>query len=552
MLEILGENAFRIRAYRRAADVLKGYALDLAELVKENPDELDKIPGIGKGLQFNIEEFVKTGNMEIHKDLLGKLRPGILDVLKVRGVGPKKAKLFWEQLDIDTVEKLRAAAESGALATLAGMGEKSEQAILESLSQQTFLQKRIPLYIALPEAEAYVAYMKKLKEVKMVTYGGSTRRRLETIGDLDIVACGKDSQKMSEHFLKYPKIKQVLSNGETKSSVVIEGNLQVDFRVVDEKSWGSALYYFTGSKQHHIQTRTIALRKNLKINEYGVFKGEKNIASKSEEDIFKAIGLKYIPPEIREDNGEIEAAMNDKLPKLIEESDLRGDLHTHTKFSDGANSVYDMAVKAEELGMEYIGICDHGRDPVKISDETKEISSVRKKLEKEGRKIKIIHGAEIDILKNGVLNLPEEVIAKLDLILISVHTAFNLPRAEQTERILSAMRNPKVNILCHPTARLIGERDAIEVDMEEIIKEAKRLKIAMEINSQPRRMDMNGGFARLCKNAGVKVSINSDAHDLSQLETHKFGLFMARRGWIEKSDVINALPYEKLIKFLKK
>lgn len=552
MLEILNENKFRIRAYRRAADVLKGYALDLKELVSENPAELDNIPGIGKGLQFNIEEFVKTGNMEIHKDLLSKLAPGILDVLKVRGVGPKKAKLFYEQLDIDSVDKLKSAAESGALATLPGMGEKSEQAILESLGQQTFLQKRIPLYIALPEAESYVAYMKECECVHKAQYGGSTRRRLETIGDIDILAVGTNSEEMSEHFLKYPKIKQILARGETRSSVVIEGNLQVDFRVVPEKSWGSALYYFTGSKQHHIQTRTIALRKNLKINEYGVFKGEKNIASESEEEVFKAIGLKYIPPEIREDNGEIEAAMTNKLPVLIEENDLLGDLHTHTTWSDGVDSIYDMAIKADQLGMEYIGISDHGREPAKVLEEAEEIADVRKKLKKEGRKIKIIHGAEIDILKNGVLNLPDDIIDKLDLVLISVHSAFNLPRQEQTERILRGMQNPKVNILCHPTSRLIGERDAIDVDMEEIIKEAKRLNIAMEINAQPRRMDMNGGFARLCKNSGVKVCINSDAHSTMQLETRKFGLYMARRGWIEKENVMNSLPYEKLIKVLKK
>ena len=552
MLEILNENKFRIRAYRRAADVLKGYALDLRELVNENPAELDNIPGIGKGLQFNIEEFVKTGDMEIHKELLSKLAPGILDVLKVRGVGPKKAKMFYEQLDIDSVDKLKSAAQSGALATLPGMGEKSEQAILESLGQQTFLQKRIPLYIALPEAESYVKYMKECECVKKASYAGSTRRRLETIGDIDVLAVGTNPEEMSEHFLKYPKIKQILARGETRSSVVIEGNLQVDFRVVPEKSWGSALYYFTGSKQHHIQTRTIALRKNLKINEYGVFSGEKNTASKTEEEVFAAIGLPFIPPEIREDNGEIEAGMTGNLPTLIEEDDLRGDLHTHTTWSDGVDSIYDMAVKADQLGLEYICISDHARDPAKVLEEAEEIERVRKKIKQEHRKIKIIHGAEIDILKNGVLNLPEDIISKLDLVLISVHSAFNLPRQEQTERILRGMQNPRVNVLCHPTARLIGERDAIEVDMEEIINEAKRLGIAMEINAQPRRMDMNGGFARLCKKAGVKVCVNSDAHSMAQLETRKYGLFMARRGWIEKEDAINTLPYAKLIKFLKK
>lgn len=552
MLDITGESVFRIRAYRRAAEVVRAYAQDLAEMHEKNDAEIDKIPGIGKELHAKIIEFITSGKIQMHEDLLKKLAPGILKILKVRGVGPRKAKMFFEQLDIDSVEKLKSAAESGTLAGLPGMGEKSEKAILASLAQSTFLQTRIPLYIAVPQAEAYVEYMKKCSDVKKVAYAGSTRRRVDTVGDLDILAVGKNAEKMSEHFTKFPGVKQVLAKGETGSRVIVEGNLQVDFRVVKEESFGSALYYFTGSKLHNIKTRTIALKKNLKINEYGIFKGEKNIASKTEEDIFKAIGLPYIPPEIREDQGEIEAGLKNELPVLIEEQDLKGDLHLHTTWSDGGNSIYEMAIQAEEMGLEYIAITDHSRDLKMVLDEAKEIEDVRQKLHADGKKLKILHGAEIDILKNGVLNLPEEAINKLDIVLASVHSAFSLSKEEQTERIISALRQPKVNIFCHPSTRLINEREPIDVDFEKIIKVAKGNKVVLEIDGQSRRMDMNGALARLCKNNGLKVSIDSDSHSAEQMKNRKFGIFMAKRGWIEKDDVINTLSYNELLKVLNK
>lgn len=549
MLEVLGDgNVFRLRAYRRGAEAIRGYSSDVGTLLDE---EIEKIPGIGKDLHSKILEYKSNGEIQMHKELLAKLSPGVLQILKIRGVGPKKARLFLEQLGIDSVEKLKGAAESGAIATLPKMGEKSAKLILEAISQSSHLSKRIPIYLALPEAEAYVKYMKEMPEVKKAEYAGSLRRRRETIGDIDILTVGTDPKRMSERFLKYPKVKQVLAAGETRSSVIIEGDIQVDFRVLDENSFGAALYYFTGSKQHNIATRTIAIKRNLKINEYGVFKGEENIASNSEVDVFKAIGLPYIPPEIREDQGEIEAALAGKLPELIEEADLRGDLHIHTKNSDGSNSIYEMAIRANELGREYIAISDHMTELAEVKNQAREIAEVRKKLIQEGLKIKILHSAELNILKNGLINLPVEAMKMLDLVLISVHSAFNLSRNEQTERIISALKNPYAKILCHPTTRLISRREEIDVDMEKIVRAAKEFGKILEINAQPDRMDMNGAYARLCKNEGVKVAINTDSHNLDQLTNLKYGIFMARRGWIEKKDVLNCLTYKELINFLK-
>lgn len=549
MLEVLGDaNVFRVRAYRRGAEAVRGFAKDIAAMSDE---EIESIPGIGKDLHAKILEIKKTGACKMHADLLRKLSPGILQILKIRGVGPKKTRMFLEKLAIDSVEKLKGAAESGAIATLPKMGAKSEKAILEAIEQSTHTQSRIPLYTALPEAEEYVAYMKMMPEVKKAEYAGSLRRRLETVGDIDILAVGTSPKKMSEHFLKYPKVKKILAAGDTKSSVLIEGNIQVDFRVVKQSSFGAALYYFTGSKQHHIQTRTIALKKNLKINEYGVFKGQKNIASKSEEDVFKAIGLPYIPPEIREDRGEIKAALNGKLPVLVEEDDLRGDLHCHSKWSDGANSILEMAVRAAEIGREYIAITDHMTDFAIIKKQALEIEAVRKKLREEKIDIKILQGAEVNILKNGVLNLHEDALKMLDIVLLSVHSAFNLNRADQTERIIRALKNKYGNILSHPSARLLNRREAIDADIEKIVRAAKEYGKFFEIDAQPQRMDMNGAYARLCKNEGVKVSIDTDAHGLDQLENIKYGIFMAKRGWLEKKDVINSLPHSGLIKLLR-
>ncbi|MEK7146536.1 MAG: PHP domain-containing protein, partial [Patescibacteria group bacterium] len=460
------------------------------------------------------------------------------------------AKMFYEQLGVDSIEKLKRALESGAIASLPRMGQKSADAIVESLAQATHLKQRIPLHLALPVAEAYVAYMKESKDVQQIEVAGSLRRRLETIGDVDILATGKNAERMSKHFLAYPKIKQVLAAGDTKSSVVLEDDVQVDFRVVEPESFGAALYYFTGSKHHNIHTRTMAIKKNLKINEYGVFKGEKMMAGKTENEIFEILDLPYIPPEIREDQGEIEAGLSRKLPDLIEERDIKGDLHTHSKLSDGAFSIYDMAVEADELGREYIAVSDHMRDSAMIKKQWKEIAEVQEKLIKEGRKIHLLKAAEVDILKNGSLNLDDDILEKLDLVLISVHTSFRLPKKEQTERILRAMERPNVRIFTHPSSRLLEERDEIEVDFEKIIRRAAEKNIAMEINAQPERMDMNGAHAKLCKDNEVKVVINSDAHTLHQLSQMRFGIYMARRGWIEKKDVWNTLPLNAFLKTL--
>lgn len=550
MLEILGESVFRIRAYRRASDIVQGFSQDLSELHQKDDSAIEKIPGIGKDLHSKILEIITYGKCKMHGALVKKLSPGILDILRVRGIGPKKAKLFWEQLGVDTIEKLRGAAESGALATLPGMGEKSSEAIVEALHQSTHLQERIPLYQALPVAEHFVEYMKECKFVEKVEYAGSLRRKADTIGDIDILASGSNAEKMSDHFRSFSGVKQILAAGDTKSSVVLNDNIQVDFRVVEPESFGAALYYFTGSKYHNIQTRTLAMKMGLKINEYGIFKGENRVAGITESELFRALGMDFIPPELREDQGEIEAALSKKLPKLIEEKDLKGDLHSHSNWSDGTDDIFDMALNADSLGRDYLAISDHMRDSEKILRQWREIKNVQKKLMKSGAKIKLLKGAEVDILKTGELNLPDDILKKLDVVLISVHTSFNLSKKEQTDRILKALKNPYVNILCHPTGRLLGKREAFEVDFEKILRSAKVNKVALEIDAQPQRMDMNGAHAKLCKEEGVKIVINSDAHSVEQLDQMRFGIYMARRGWVEKSDVLNTKSFDQILKFM--
>ena len=540
MLEVIGESVFRIRAYRRASDMILGLSEDLAELHEKDDARIEEIPGIGKDLHAKIVEIIETGSCAMHGRLVEKLSPGILDILRVRSVGPKKAKLFYEQLGVDNIEKLKSAAESGALATLPGMGEKSEQAILTSLSQATHLKKRIPIYEALPAAEDYVAYMKKLKETKQVEYAGSLRRRAESIGDIDILASGSDSEKMSAHFRAFPRVKQVLAAGDTKSSVVLDDNIQVDFRVVDAESFGAALYYFTGSKYHNIQVRTLALKKGLKINEYGVYKGKKMLAGKTEQDLFACLGMDFVPPELREDQGEVEAALKKKLPTLIEEIDIRGDLHSHSKWSDGALTIYEMAKKAASLGREYLAITDHMRDEKKIKQQWKEIDEVEAKLVKEGEKIKILKGAEVSILKSGELNLDDKVLAELDIVLVSIHSDFGLSKKEQTERALKAFKNPHVDVFAFENVEGHGNQETVDLDFQKLVRAARESHIAFEINSQAQQMNMNGSLAKLCRDNKVKVIV----------DPLKFGLFMARRGWLEKDDVLNALPYSKLMKTL--
>ncbi len=548
VLELKGENRFRYLSYHRAAQTITNLSQDIRKIYDNG--ELEKIPGIGKALSEKIAEILNTGKCGTHERLLAEFDKGLLELLTIRGLGPKKVKKFYDELGIDNVGKLKVAAEKGVIAELDGMGEKSQADILKAIAEHEKHIERSHLITATLLAEFLIKYMKDCPAVKRAEYAGSLRRGRETIGDIDILATGKDHAAIIAHFLAHHDISTVLAQGETKASVVLEGGVQVDLRVVDEASFGAALYYFTGSKNHNIATRKLAIKKGLKINEYGVFKGEKSIAGKTEKEIFKVLGLPYIIPELREDQGEIK----EKLPKSVELKDIRGDLHFHTNWSDGRNTLEEMVAAAKKLGYEYLCVADHstsarvahGLDTDRIMDQIKQVDALNKKL----RGFKVFKGSEVDILSDGSLDYPDEILKLLDIVTVSVHTKFTLSAAEQTARIIKAISNPYVNVLGHPTGRIVNRRESYEVDIVEVARAAKKNNVAMEINSNL-RLDLSGTNTRIAKEHGVKFVINTDAHGIDQLALMKFGVITARRGWLEKKDVLNTLPLEKLLKLFK-
>ncbi len=552
LLELKGESPFRVNAYRRAARALESLTEDVEELAARGA--LEEIPGVGKSIAEKIQEYLRTGKITYHQELLRELPAGITTLLRVPGLGPKTAMLIYQHLGITTLEELEQAARSGRLVGLPRMGPKTVENILRGIEQVHRAGSRLPLGSVLPYAQEIVARLRKLSSVRQISVAGSLRRMKDTIGDIDILVTSSRPEEPMEAFVRMPEVGEVLSHGTTRSSVLLRVGIQADLRVVEPASFGAALQYFTGSKEHNIKLRERAVRAGLKINEYGVFRGERRIAGRTEEEVYAAVGLPWIPPELREDQGELEAAERGTLPNLVALQDIRGDLHMHTKWSDGAATAEEMAQAARSLGYEYICITDHSQSlkfagGVTVEDLRRHIRDVRRLSERlEG--ITVLIGAEVDILPDGSLDYPDEVLAELDVVVASVHTHFRMDTQAMTERIVRAMHNPYVTILGHPTGRLIQQRDPYSVDVERLVEAARKTGTILEVNAAPERLDLKDVHVRLAKEHGVLLCINTDAHSPAQLRYMELGVGTARRGWAEPKDVVNTLPLRRLLEVL--
>jgi DNA polymerase (family 10) len=554
LLEIKGENVFRVRAYRRAAQNIDGLSRDVASLTDE---ELAAVPGIGKDLIGKIHEYLEKGLIAKHEELKKEIPEGVLELLRVPGLGPKKAKQFYEALKIKSIDELESAIRNGRLSGLPGIQKKTEENILKGIELIKRGSERRPLGRVLPLAEDIVRRMKEEAPVDRIEVAGSIRRWKETVKDIDILTTSKKPEAVMDAFVKLPHVDRVLMRGPTKSSIITDDGIQVDLRVVEEDCFGAALQYFTGSKQHSIRLREMAVRAGLKINEYGVFRGpgEKKIGGKQEEDVYRALRLPLIPPELREDQGEIEAALAGKLPELIAVDDIKGDLHVHTKWSDGSHDLGAVVQAAMKKGYQYIAVTDHTKGlGVAHGLDEKRLAAEIKLIDEENTKhagFRVLKGTEIDIRADGRLDLTDDALAGLDIVVASVHSGFNQPQDQITKRILTAIRNPCVSVIAHPSGRLIGERDAYAVDMEAVIREAAKEGVALEINAQPLRLDLNDLHIRLAKQYGAQLVISTDTHVTTQFDYMTFGIATARRGWVEKKDVLNALECDELLLRLK-
>ena len=554
ILEIKGENHFRIRAYERGAQNIESLSEDIEVFIKE--DRVTTIPGIGKDLEQKIKEIVSEGRLQYLEDLKKDIPKGLLDILAIPGVGPKTAKLLYEKLEIRDVVMLERMAHAGRIRELPGMKQKTEENILRGIEILKRGHDRMDLKTAQDVALSFTSGLKKLKEVKRIDPAGSLRRRKDTVRDIDLLISSNKPEKVMHAFTTLPQVKEIIVKGPTKSSILSIDNIQVDVRVIKDDSYGAALLYFTGSKEHNIRLRQRAITKDLKLSEYGIFRNNKRIAGKTEMEMYKKLGLSYIEPELREDRGEIEGALEDKLPDLIELKDIKGDLHAHSTWSDGGSSMEEVVKKAKDIGYEYIAITDHsqglkiagGLDRQDLKNKKKEMDMLSKKY----KGINILFGAEVDIDSEGRLDYPDDILKEMDIVIGAVHSGFKQPKERLTKRIIAACKNRYVHIIAHPTGRLWGAREAYEVDFEEVFKAAADTGTAIEINSYPQRLDLNDIHSRMAKKAGVKLVINTDAHIAEQLDTMRFGVSVGRRAWLEKKHVINALSFEKLSVFLKK
>ena len=556
LLEIEGENPFRIRAYRDAARTVSGHSKSVAQMVEEGED-LSELPGIGEDLAGKIREIVETGTLSQLQELEGQTRSGLRELLDVPSLGRERIQELHRELDIEDLDDLERAAQEGKIQELPGYGEKTEQNILEGIEQARAGEGRTKLPIAEEAAGALEEYLNGIEAVDRAVVAGSYRRRQETVGDLDAVAVSENGEEVMDRFVEFEDVEEVLSHGETRTSVVLRSGLQVDLRVVPEESFGSALLYFTGSQPHHVALRDVALKRDLTFNEYGLFDDEdEQVAGKTEEEVYETLGYSYIEPELRENRGELEAAKEGELPELITLDDVCGNLHTHTTFTDGRNSLEEMARAAKDRGYEYLAITDHskrlamtgGLDENALREQMEEIE----RLDEELDGITLLKGIEVDILEDGSLDLSDEVLGDLDLVICSVHHKFDLSEKEQTERVLEALSNPNVNGLAHPTGRMIGSREPYEIDLHRVLEAAKENGCFLEVNASPERLDLDDIRCKIAKEAGVKLSIATDAHSVNDLDNMRFGIGQARRGWLEKEDVINTRTVKQLRKLLKK
>ena len=553
MLEIKGENPFRIRAYQRAAQNIENLAEDIA-LIAERKG-LDKLPGIGKDLAQKITEILATGSLKKYEEIKQEVPEGLMELITIPGLGPRTAKTLYDELNVATVDELEQAARDRRLQELPGIKAKTEENILKGIALYRQKLARSPLSTMLTLSREITAELKKLQEVKRISVAGSIRRRQETIKDLDILIISPDQDKVMEFFTRLPLVEQIQAKGRTKSSIRTKAGIQVDLRVVAPDSFGAALCYFTGSKAHNIRIRELAGKKGLKINEYGVFRGQEKIGGEEEEDVFAAVDLPVIPPELREDRGEFDAACEGSLPNLAELKALRGDTHVHSVYSDGVMTFDEIAMKAEAMGLEWIAVCDHsqslkiagGVSIGKMEEKIKEVEAFNRK----SKKVKLLCGSEVDIKSDGSLDYPDELLDKLDIVIAAIHTGFKQDETTITSRIIGAMRHPKVHVIAHPTGRLIGERDAYAVTMERVVEEAAKTGTALEINAYPQRLDLNDIYCRAAKENGVMLGIGTDAHIVDQMDYLELGLSVARRGWLENGNLLNCLTYEALMKRLK-
>ncbi len=557
---------FKPRAYEKVAETIESLQEEVADIYRRGGlKAIEDISGVGVSIAEKIEELIKTGKLKYYEDLKKKTPVDLSSLTQVQGLGPRKIKALYQKLKIRNLADLEKAAKAGKIARLEGFGPKSEENILKGLKFVKSSGGRFALGSVLPDILAIRDKLKKLEEVKRIEMAGSVRRRKETVGDADLLVISDKPKPVMDYFVSLPEAARVLAHGETKSAITLKNGMNVDVRVVPEESYGAALSYFTGSKDHNVMLRQIAIKKGYTLNEYGLFRGKAGakgrlVAGRSEEEIYKALDMSYIEPEMREMRGEIELAQKNKLPKLISYGDLKGDLQIQTSWTDGDNSLEEMMNAAIKNGLKYIAITDHtkrlamarGLDEKRIIQQMKEIDELNKRLKMRGARFTILKGTECDILQDGSLDLPDRILAKLDVVGVSVHSLFNLSRREQTERIKKAMRNPNVDILFHPTGRLIQRREPYDADMDEIIKTASETGTILEINGSPDRLDLKDEYIKKCVEAGVKMTIDSDAHNIPHMGVAVYGVAQARRGWATKNDIINAWPVEKMLSFLKK
>ncbi|MBK1698166.1 DNA polymerase/3'-5' exonuclease PolX [Rhodovibrio salinarum] len=554
LLEIQGANVFRVRAYRNGARTLRDLPHSVVQLLRDGTD-LTELPGIGADLAQKTREIVETGELSDLQEIVQDVPESLIDVMGIAGLGPKRVKTLYEALGVRDLAGLKKATESGEIQDLSGFGKKTEQNILEELATRGSGEKRFRRRDAEELAEPLIEMLRQIDGVDQAIIAGSYRRRKETVGDLDILLSCSDAGPVMDRFVAYDDVQRVLSHGQTRASVVLKGGLQVDLRAVARESYGAALHYFTGSQAHNIRVRQLGQQRGLKVNEYGVFEGETRVAGRREVEVFEAVGLPEIVPELREDRGEIEAAQTDKLPDLVTLDDICGNLHSHTDWSDGAGTLEEMAQAAKARGLSYLAITDHskavrvagGLDADRLARQIDAIDDLNESLDG----ITLLKGIEVDILEDGTLDLPDAVLARLDLTVCSIHSRMNLSGDKQTTRVLKAMENPNFTILGHPTGRLLGERAGYQLDMEQVIAQASQGGHVLEINAQPARLDLDDTHAKMAREAGVKLSIATDAHAGTHLDLMRFGVDQARRGWVTADDVINTRDLQGLRKLLR-
>lgn len=554
LLELSSANPFRVRAYLNAARVVEESPQAIAAMALQAPAQLRELPGIGDDLAGKIEEIAHSGKLALLGELARRAPPGATELLHVPGIGPRKARMLSERLGVRSLAGLERAARAGRVRTLPGFGARTEARILEELATTTIKEQRWLRARAAQYGEPLVAYMRAAGMVTRAELAGSFRRCRETVGDLDLMVESEDDRAAVQHFLGYPQVQRVLARGTTRAAVQLSGGLHVDLRVLPPQSYGAAMHYFTGSKAHNIAVRAMGRGRGLKINEYGVFKGARRIGGRDERDVFRAVKLPFIPPELREDRGEIEAAQQHELPRLVTIDDMRGDLQSHSTDSDGRHSLDQMAEAAEAMGYEYLAITDHtptvrvagGLDRGGFLRQMRRIDRLNARL----RKLTVLKGAEVDIHADGSLDLDDDTLERLDVVLVSLHSSLNLPAERQTARVVRALQHPFVHVLAHPTGRLVGGRRGAQLDLDEICRVAASEGILMEINAQPERLDLDDVAARRAQELGATLVISTDAHSIEELQFMRWGVDQARRGWIDRANVANARTLRQLLHLL--